>query len=195
MPELTNREVGKLDQRRNTAGADHDAPAVSLPVMLGQGHYVTIEGKRYELAAIPISRLREVGEIVDRCPEVLIFHALAAIRLPDFDEAATADLFNRFSKRARRMQAEGSEEAEPLALTADDIAESLALGIFQLADSEMEAMPALVAALLKRKHPDITAEYFKETLDVPAFLDVVRTAFRANPNLATRFLRASPTGE
>jgi hypothetical protein len=194
MPELTNREVGKLDQRRNTAGADHDAPAVALPVMLGQGQHVTIDDKRYEVAAIPISRLREVGEIVDRCPEVLIFHALAAIRLPDFDEAATAELFNRFSKRIRRAGPETEDEAETPALTADDIAESLALGLFNLAESETEAMIELVVALLRRKHPNISAEHFAESLDVPAFLEVVRMAFRANPNLATRFLRLSPTG-
>jgi hypothetical protein len=177
MPKASQKTLEQTAVKQRSAASTCEPK--SLATMFGIGEKIAIGDIEYELAPIPIKRLSEVGEAIANCPDMLMSHALvAATNNGEFDAHKTVAFFHTI---AEQTEASATLPADQAILTA------LASGAMNVTSEEAEAMTRLIVLLLRRRHPDLTAEDLEDDLDIPTFLAVVCAMYQVNPNLKNRF--------
>lgn len=197
MPRATGKQLQETVERSSGAGADLDAiEPVSLDRMSGRGDMVLIGDRPFEVSPVPVLKLTAFGKILNQCPQMLTYHALAAARCGRFDPAETITLFRQL--QALNEQAalgaaavDGEDTVEVAVLDDDVIAQTvfagLTLGTYSISLADAEKMVDLSLIVLRRRNPGIDREYLADELDVRSYLNMLATLFVVDPNLRDRF--------
>ena len=193
MGAISETDIKKHEKRAATQAAREDtgvkAEPVALAAMFGDGVFVTIGGRDYEVSPVPVRRLPAFGKLIDACPQQLTLHAIAAaMNGGEYDTAKTVELVSS-----------ATNQDNPV--SGDTVLFSLAMGGLQVTEEQSEAIVKTVAFILARKLKGdgetyeqaaaTIAEDIADDLDVQAFMDVLKALFLTDPHLRQRFLGAS----
>lgn len=189
MAGMSAAQTAKMKAREAGAAAPsgaEEAPAApaSLGVMIGEGGLVRIGGREFEIAAVPLSNLRQVGELINKLPEILVAHALAASQAGgDFSAA------NTMGTLAIMMGIKADGGPPVSAITEEAVSVALASVSMQLDAAQVDAMLDLTLLVFSRRCPDV--EEYREAitadLDIDTFLAILCQTFQRNSGLAKRF--------